>query len=302
MYEAPPIQPPIAVEPKPFTPTAPPVAKWRSAVMFILLASYVLWAGLKGQSATDTAPALPGTSGPLLLYSALNLLVFAGVFVIAWLFGRTSRADLYGAQKIQVLTVVLGFVWSILLRMMLVVLMLGVVAILVLSKGKVDSNALQEFRPKVEHLFSPGALKSPLYSILCMTWVSFIVAGLREELWRAGVIASLRAMFPAEWPGRRWEWTAVLIASGLFGLGHLTQGWAAVGLTTTLGLGLGGIMVLRRSLPEAILAHGFFDSFTFACLTVITNRALLERLLHGLGMGPDEIKQLTDQLGKLLGN
>jgi membrane protease YdiL (CAAX protease family) len=229
-----------------------------------------------------------------LLATGLNLLIFAAVFAIAWLAGRPSLAELYGAQKFQVLTVVFGFAWSLILRASL--FLVGAVAAVVFftlnSKGGAES--LQQFRPKIENLFDPKALANPYYVLLCTTWVSFVVAGLREELWRAGVIASLRALFPAEWPGRRWEWLAVFIAAVIFGLGHLTQGWGAVALTGTLGLGLGGIMVLRRSLPEAIVAHGCFDALTFALLALLSNKDLIRRLISD----PEALRQIDQLLGR----
>ena len=270
-------------------------------MMFALLAGYVLWAGLHGQSTANQGPALPETSLELVAYTAISLLVFAAVFAVAWLVGRPSKADLYAAQKIQILTFVFGLVWSFALRAMLFVLMMLVVLILVLLKGKAGPETLMQFRPKVENLFPPAALADPVYTLLCTTWVSFIVAGLREELWRAGVISSLRALFPAEWPGRRWEWLAVVIAAGLFGIGHLTQGWAAVALTATIGLGLGAILVLRRSLPEAVIAHGFFDALTFAALAVITNQTLIQNLLERLGVDREAIRQLMESLNKAIG-
>ena len=55
----------------------------------------------------------------------------------------------------------------------------------------------------------------------------------------------------------------------VFGLGHVSQGWGGVVLTTILGLGLGLILVWRRSFWEAVLAHGFFDATTFALMFLL---------------------------------
>jgi membrane protease YdiL (CAAX protease family) len=259
--------------------------------MLALLAGYVLWAGVRGQDASSDQPALPSEPRELFVATGLHLLMFAGLFAVAWAFGRPSKADLYGAQRVHLGTFAFGLVWSFILRMAVALVLVVILTGVLLARGKGGTEFVQQFRPKVENLFSPGALTNPVYVLLCTTWVSFVVAGLREELWRAGVIAALRALFPAEWPGRRWEWLAVLIAAVLFGLGHLTQGWAAVGLTGVLGFGLGAIMVLRRSLPEAVIAHGFFDAFTFAALAVLANPSLLQRL----GVDPNLLNQL---LGK----
>lgn len=283
----PPLIPPSG---QPYT-TGRLVPRWASAVMLALFAGYILFAAYSGSAASPDSPALPSSPRDLFYATVVNLLVFGAVAAAALLVGRPSRADLYCAQKVQVMTFIYGFTWSLLLRALLLVVMLAVVAVVMAGGSKVTGDSLQQFRPKLEHLFDPKALANPVYVALCTTWVSFVVAGAREELWRAGVIASLRALFPAEWPGRRWEWTAVVVAALLFGLGHLTQGWGAVGLTTVLGLGLGAIMILRRSLPEAILAHGFFDALTFAGIALIANRDLLRRLVTD----PELLRQL-DQI------
>ncbi len=44
------------------------------------------------------------------------------------------------------------------------------------------------------------------------------------------------------------------------------QGWLAVGLTGLLGLGLGLIMVLHRSIWPALIAHGYFNATSFALI------------------------------------
>jgi len=294
MFEAPPIAPPPAPPPLPFYRSERPVPRWGSAAMFVLLAAYVLYAGLSGSAATAKDPALPSTPLGLFWSTGLHLLVFAVVFALAWLAGRPSRAELYAAQKVQVLTFVFGFAWSLVLRAGILLLGLVVIGASMALHSGIGAESLQQLRPKIENLFDPKALANPYFVLLCTTWVSFVVAGLREELWRAGVIASLRALFPAEWPGRRWEWLAVVIAAAIFGLGHLTQGWGAVALTAALGLGLGGIMVVRRSLPEAILAHGFFDALTFAALTLISNKDLLRKLVSD----PELLRQLDQILGR----
>jgi membrane protease YdiL (CAAX protease family) len=62
---------------------------------------------------------------------------------------------------------------------------------------------------------------------------------------------------------------AVTIAALVFGLGHLPQGWGGVAVTAAMGLGLGLIMVLHRSIWEAVLAHGFFNATTFGLLYLL---------------------------------
>jgi membrane protease YdiL (CAAX protease family) len=101
-----------------------------------------------------------------------------------------------------------------------------------------------------------------------LTLVSFVLAGLREELWRAGVLAGLIGLFPGQFSTNPRKFIAVALAAIVFGLGHLPQGWGGVGLTACLGMGLGVIMVLHKSIWEAVFAHGFFNAASFTMLYV----------------------------------
>jgi membrane protease YdiL (CAAX protease family) len=83
------------------------------------------------------------------------------------------------------------------------------------------------------------------------------------------MLAGMRAIFPQKLQNRSGEFLAVCIVAVLFGLGHTMQGWTGVALTTLLGVGLGTIMIWRRSIWEAVIAHGFFDASTFALLYFI---------------------------------
>jgi membrane protease YdiL (CAAX protease family) len=112
----------------------------------------------------------------------------------------------------------------------------------------------------------------PVYLGLVFTLVSFVVAGLREELWRAGVLAGLGTLFPRQFGGLAGRFVAVAAAAVIFGLGHLPQGWGGVVVTAGLGLGLGTVMVLHRSIWEAVFAHGFFNATSFALLPLVADR------------------------------
>jgi membrane protease YdiL (CAAX protease family) len=130
---------------------------------------------------------------------------------------------------------------------------------------------LQQFalanRPKVNTLVDLETLRTnSLYYWLNLTLVSFVVAGLREELWRSAVLVGLRQVWPNRFSTKRGQILGVLVAAAIFGLGHLPQGPVAVGLTALLGLGLGVILVMHDSIWPAVVAHGAFDATTFAAL------------------------------------
>jgi membrane protease YdiL (CAAX protease family) len=132
-------------------------------------------------------------------------------------------------------------------------------------------DALRDFfaknRPGIENAVDVAALRdNPAYFWLTLTVVSFVVAGLREELWRASFLAGLRTLWPRQFGSAAGQVVAVFIEAVLFGLAHLSMGILAVLFAGVLGLGLGLIMVFHRSIWPAVLAHGFFDATTMALI------------------------------------
>jgi membrane protease YdiL (CAAX protease family) len=265
--------PPLLSEPAP-----PPlrwIPKWRWLVSILLLASYVLGLGLLGFTLRDPnagEAALPSTTRGLLIMCASEFLLFGAIFFIAWLFSRANADQLLLRWRHGLMPFVWGVALSIALRVGIAIAILIVVAPFLALKGEKNAEkSLETLRPKVENVISPKALNDPVYLTLTLTLVSFVVAGLREELWRAGMIAGLAGLAPSIFGSRRGQLLAVLVAAIIFGIGHTPQGVGAIALTGLLGIGLGAIMVWRQSIWEAVLAHGFFDATTFAALWAIQN-------------------------------
>lgn len=241
-------------------------------VALLLLAGYVLVPAVlgAGREAGDGAM-LPTTTGAVLVVCAWELTLFAAVFgVVVWL-GGLRGDDLWWRWRGGAWVVPRALAWSLALRFGLgVVLGLGVVVWQFL-RGEPLAD-LEGMRPEVEALVDFGALRDPVYLVLMMTLVSFVLAGLREELWRAGMIALLGRAWPGGFGGRWGPWLAVLPVALLFGLAHSPQGIVGVLATTLLGVGLGAILLYHRSLWEAVLAHGFFNATTFAILPWLADR------------------------------
>ena len=59
---------------------------------------------------------------------------------------------------------------------------------------------------------------------------------------------------------------SVLVAAALFGIGHVAQGPGGVLATALLGVAFGAILLDRRSIWEAVIAHGLFDAVGFLVL------------------------------------
>ena len=255
-------------------PLPKPRAKWRWAVHLLLLAAYVLGMGLLSDDAdpaTVGEPALPTTVSGLLLFCAEQIVLFGIVFAVALLFSRASVDELRLRWRGGFMPVLWGAAHSILLRISIAIaVMMIVLPMAALSGDEAVKEKLTKLRPKVETLIEPKAMDDPVYLATMLSGVSFVVAGLREELWRAGMLAGLAALFPGLFASRKGQVFAVIVAAVVFGFGHLGQGAGAVALTGLLGVGLGLIMVWHRSIWEAVLAHGFFDATSFALLWILT--------------------------------
>jgi membrane protease YdiL (CAAX protease family) len=260
----------------PVTETATPaVGRWRWWVHLLILASFPLSAGLLGVLLSKQPNALlPGTVPGLLRITGRELIFFAAIFTVAWVVSRVNRRQLLLQWRGGAMPFVWGVAYSVALRLFIMVLAVTVVVFwfvikAIMSGGPPHAPEAHAFRPQIENLVDTHALAaSPVYFALMLTLVSFVLAGLREELWRAGMLAGINALFPRAMGKLSGQIVAIIIIAVLFGLAHTTQGLAGVLVTTALGVGLGAIMVWHRSIWEAVLAHGFFDASTFVFLYV----------------------------------
>lgn len=83
--------------------------------------------------------------------------------------------------------------------------------------------------------------------------VAVVAGAVREELQRAFLQDRFERHFGPPAAG-------VLVLSGLFGLGHVLQGWDAVVATAMLGAVWAGIYVARRSVVVPLVGHACFNS------------------------------------------
>lgn len=247
------------------------VKPWRWWVHLGLLAAYPVVAGVASMHAgSNHRTLLPTNTVALGKTIAIELAFSAVLFALAWLASRANAEQLLLKWRGGLWPILRGFFYSIGLRLG-VFLILLIVAVPFMLLAGLDENAVKQLRPEIEHVVNAQALKqNPVYLWLNLTVVSFLLAGLREELWRVGILAGLAALFPRKFGTPLGQMVAVGIAAVIFGVGHLSQGWGGVALTSVLGLGLGAIMVIQHSIWEAVLAHGFFNATTFVLLCLIT--------------------------------
>jgi membrane protease YdiL (CAAX protease family) len=118
---------------------------------------------------------------------------------------------------------------------------------------------------------------NPAYYWLTITLVSFVVAGVREEMWRAGTLAAMRALWPRAFGSTLGQCLAIGLIAVAFGAMHLRMGVLAAVGAGVLGLMLGIIIILHKSIWPAVIAHGVFDATTLALLPWSIEKA---RQLH----------------------
>lgn len=215
-------------------------------------------------------PALSGNVRGLLTVSGTELVLFALFFAAAWLVSRASCEQLLFPWRPGWWVVPLGIGYSIALRLVLFVVIGAVIVILAATRAATPEK-VQQFvitnRPAVENLVSVSAMRSnPTYFWLMVTFVSLVVAGVREEVWRAGTLAAMRALWPRAFDSRGGQCLAISLIAVVFGLMHWRMGALAAVLAGVLGLLLGIIMVLHKSIWPAVIAHGLFDATNLALL------------------------------------
>lgn len=213
-------------------------------------------------------PALLGTTEGLLIVCGFQIALFLVVFGLGWLASRASPEMLLLKWRQGWLTVPIGLAYSIAMRIGIGIVLAVIVAVL-LTTGLLPRESLAAFteegRTAAEKIVDLSAMQNNrAYFWLTITLVSFVVAGLREELWRAGSLAAMRALWPNLFEGRDGQIAGVACIAIVFGLGHLAYGPVSAAMAAILGFILGVIMVMHQSIWPAVIAHGAFDATTFA--------------------------------------
>ena len=251
--------------------TKPALNRNRWWIHLILITGYILVVGLLGLGRSGIHTALLSRSvGGLLAVCAVELLVFGLVFGLACCASRATRDDLLLRWRGKFQPVLWGAGYSVALRLALALLVIAIGVGLIATRV-MSPDSLRDFfsthRPGVERIIDVASMRDdPAYFWLTLTLVSFVVAGLREELWRSAFLAGMKALWPQRCGSRAGQVLAVIICAIVFGFGHLAMGSLAVCLAGFLGLGLGLIMIFHGSIWPAVIAHGIFDATSMAML------------------------------------
>ena len=222
-----------------------------------------------------THPMLTHTTHGLLIVCAFQMGLFGLLFGLGWWCSGASREQMLLSWRPGWWVVPLGVGYSVAIRLGIMIIAFAISAILLATVF--DQRELVEFwragEPNIKQIVSVTAARSnPVYAWLLITLVSFVVAGLREELWRAGTLAAMRSLWPRAFGTRRGEVLAIGVLAIAFGAGHLRLGIVAAVVAGVLGIFLGLTMVTHRSVWPAVIAHGAFDATTFALLAWLPSR------------------------------
>lgn len=248
-------------------------------IHLLLVSAYILVIGVIGWEHRAThrlTPALSHTPRGLLIVCTIELLIFALVLGLAVLASRASCDDLLLRWRRGFWPVLQGIGYSVALRLALAVIIIAA-GLALTATHVMTEQSLSKFatanRPDLEAIVDISTMRqNPLYFWLTLTVVSFVVAGLREEVWRSTFLAGLKSLWPRHFGSGRGRIAAVAIAAVVFGLGHLAMGLLAVLLAGLLGFGLGLIMIFHRSIWPAVIAHGMFDATSLALLPMLAEK------------------------------
>ena len=101
-----------------------------------------------------------------------------------------------------------------------------------------------------------------------LLWIPFVIfsGGIAEEFERIFILTRFE-----NWLGKYGLYTALLISSVIFGMGHLYQG-----VNAAIGIGVGGLMygfvyLRKRSAVEAVTCHAFFNVISIIAGYLLNN-------------------------------
>lgn len=276
--DAPPLPPVVPIE-APRSEMVSRTPRWKWAMSLLLIGFYPVFVSLLGkirpQHGGKSGPGLPSSVSGLVLYSLIELGIFGIFWALGWLFSRATKDELLLRWRGGIKPIWQGFLYAFALRLALIFVIIFVAGLYLTLSGtdpKQFAHFMEQNGPKTDALFPKGALSNPLYLLVLTTLLSFVVAGLREELWRNATLAALRHLFPSRWSDNaRWI-SAIALSSIVFGLGHLYQGGMGVVFTSILGAGLGFVTWRHRSIWPSVFAHGFIDATSFLAAAAMAGK------------------------------
>jgi membrane protease YdiL (CAAX protease family) len=223
-------------------------------------------------------PALTHSVRGLLIVCALDLGLFFLLYLLAARLSRATARQLYLPWTSGWWVVPLGVLYSVAIRLMTIGIVIVVAFVLLITHAVTQAqiSGLTARPPDFDLLVDSRAMHpGNAYYWLTITLISFVSAGLREELWRGGTLAALRELFPRTFGSRQGQMLAVVLIAIVFGAGHIAMGLYPAIIAGLFGFMLGLVIVWHQSIWPAVFAHGFIDATSFAIMPFVLDR------LHG---------------------
>jgi membrane protease YdiL (CAAX protease family) len=220
-------------------------------------------------------PALTHSVHGLLFVSAIDLALFLILYLLAARISRATFSQLFLQWSPGWWVVPLGAVYSVAIRLVAVGIVIVIAFGLLVTHAATPAqiSSLTRHPPDFDVLVDSQAMHpGNAYYWLTITLISFVSAGLREELWRGGTLAALRELFPRAFSSRRGQMLAVVLIAIVFGAGHISMGLYAAIIAGLFGLMLGLVIVWHQSIWPAVFAHGFIDATSFALMPFVIDR------------------------------
>jgi len=233
----------------------PPKRRWE---FHLLLISVPLLLALCGYHPSGEAVHLiPGKLTQLPTFLAAHLVIWASCLGLGFLISEVTDAELHLPHASWTKTIAIGLLWSVAIR-------LSLLPVAFLASKFIGAQGLQAFSERMSEVLNLENLAGRPLQTLIIYGTLALMAGFLEELWRAGFLAGLQRLLPRAFSSRIGTFGMIVVTAAFFGLGHLYQGGMGVAVTFVLGLGLGSILVWRKSYWEAAIAHTAFDAVSFA--------------------------------------
>ena len=243
-------------------PDTPPVAsrltpRARWAFLLVALSWPTILAVIVG--ATAYQPHLPDTLPHLLRFMFLEFTLWGIIFAAGFRISGITASQLRVVVRNPLKTIALGFAWFVATR-------LSFTLVFWIILRWIDVTAIWATEEKIAAFTDFKNISHHLTISIISFGFAAVLAGVTEELWRAGMLAGIRFLFP-----NARLFPTILVVSLLFAAGHLYQGWLGMLNALVLGIMLGSILVYRNSFWEAAIAHTMFDalSFGFAILMAL---------------------------------
>jgi len=216
----------------------------------------------------ETVHLIPGKLTQLPTFVIAHLVIWASCLGFGFLISEIRASELRLPHASWPRTIGAGLLWSVAIR-------ISLLPVALLASRVIGAQGLLAFSHRMSEVLNlENLVGRPVQTLIIYSTLA-LMAGLMEELWRAGFLAGLQHLFPRAFASRLGTFAMIVITAAFFGLGHLYQGGFGVVITFILGIGLGSILVWRHSYWEAAFAHTAFDATSFALAYHMASKTLL---------------------------